>query len=528
MRFHDVSILLAAVMLSGCATHPGSDAGWTRREAHTLSTEARAGSLLDRAFEASADLRRDAMDDRARVRYNESVAELVVLLGESGGDDFWNRPMTLPGASRSYELHFEKGTASGAWDPGGFTRLIPAAEVRPQYPDLRNDGTGIGAAMVGVHAPNPLPRFYPPQGMAAPVTVVVGFEGNKATLTLLDPVRNPVWKGDTPVGPLTADPFAALDWYRKEPVWWSGLMGAIHVSKYMSQTGLYMLQPYDSRRIPLVFVHGLISTPQIWREVINGIESDPSLRGKYQYMAFRYPTGNPPGYSALRLREELQKFGELHPDAPEYVLVGHSMGGIVSRMQAITVTRKSWDIIGKAEADTFFSIVKSGSVGDRATTYQANPKIGRLVFICTPHRGSKMAISTFGDFCKRLIALPADVSGPLLGTAGNAIAVISGSPGRLPNSITGLSPNSPSLKVIDSIPLKIPYHSIIGDRGRGDSPNSSDGVVEYWSSHLPGAESERIVPGPHGSHALPETIEEIRRILHLHLNTTHTKPSQKS
>jgi hypothetical protein len=63
----------------------------------------------------------------------------------------------------------------------------------------------------------------------------------------------------------------------------------------------------------------------------------------------------------------------------------------------------------------------------------------------------------------------------------------------------------------------VPYYSIIGDRGRGDTPNSSDGVVPYWSSHLAGAQSELIVPGPHGSYALPQTVAELKRILRLHL-----------
>ena len=121
-------------------------------------------------------------------------------------------------------------------------------------------------------------------------------------------------------------------------------------------------------------------------------------------------------------------------------------------MQAVTVTRKSWDVIGADNAAAFFSIVKSGSVGDRATTYQANPKVSRLVFICTPHRGSNLAISSFGEFCKRIISLPADVSGPLLGTAGNAIAVVSGAPGRLPNGLTGLSPEAPLSR------WSIPFH----------------------------------------------------------------------
>ena len=35
---------------------------------------------------------------------------------------------------------------------------------------------------------------------------------------------------------------------------------------------------------------------------------------------------------------------------------------------------------------------------------------------------------------------------------------------------------------------RIPFHTIEGDRGRGDAPNSSDGVVSYWSSHLKGAQ----------------------------------------
>jgi hypothetical protein len=54
------------------------------------------------------------------------------------------------------------------------------------------------------------------------------------------------------------------------------------------------------------------------------------------------------------------------------------------------------------------------------------------------------------------------------------------------------------------------YPNPFGDRCRGDTPNSSDGVVPYWSSHLDGTQSELIVPGPHGSFALPQTIAELK------------------
>jgi hypothetical protein len=57
------------------------------------------------------------------------------------------------------------------------------------------------------------------------------------------------------------------------------------------------------------------------------------------------------------------------------------------------------------------------------------------------------------------------------------------------------------------------YNTIIGDRGRGDSPNSSDGVVPYWSSHMNGAQSEHIVPSGHGAHQNPQAIAEVLRIL---------------
>lgn len=88
---------------------------------------------------------------------------------------------------------------------------------------------------------------------------------------------------------------------------------------------------------------------------------------------------------------------------------------------------------------------------------------------------------------------------------------------RLPTGINGLSPRSPLLRSLDTLPIDAPYYSIIGDRGRGNTPNSSDGVVPYWSSHLAGAQSELIVPGPHGSFALPQTIAELKGILRLHL-----------
>jgi len=87
--------------------------------------------------------------------------------------------------------------------------------------------------------------------------------------------------------------------------------------------------------------------------------------------------------------------------------------------------------------------------------------------------------------------------------------------GRKYTSRESLEPGAPMVAAMDLSPYKkgVIYHSVMGDRGKGDTPNSSDGVVEYWSSHQDGAASELIVPTDHGSYKHPKAIEELRRVL---------------
>jgi hypothetical protein len=141
--------------------------------------------------------------------------------------------------------------------------------------------------------------------------------------------------------------------------------------------------------------------------------------------------------------------------------------------------------------------------------------VQRIIFICVPHRGADLAINWIGSLGNGLISLPNKL---LAGTV-NLTAPLEKDVGikHLPTGINGLSPRSVVLRGLDTLPIQAPYHTIVGDRGRGDTPNSSDGVVAYWSSHLTGAKSELVVPGPHGSYALPQTVGELKRILRLNL-----------
>ncbi|MEI6655122.1 MAG: alpha/beta hydrolase [Verrucomicrobiota bacterium] len=518
--------LCAAIALSACVNMPVSPqqaenwaaaADLKEAGAKTLPADQRAALYLKAAAEAGDLLGSRSAGTGARLTYNHAAADLTVLLRTADGGRMWNRPLTVTSGSTTYRLHFAKGTRDGVWDPNYFTTVTPAAEVPVKTVVRKDRQNGIGGALVGVRKTQPLEKFSPKVGVTAPVTAVLDFKGRDATLTLVNPAVKPKARVAGAEYLLDADFSAPLTYYPHASEYWNGIMGALRVSSYMGVTGLYELQPYDPQRIPVIFVHGLISTPRMWRNVINELEFDPALRQRYQYLVFGYPTGNPPAYSAMRFREELAKFYQLHPDAPSCVLIGHSMGGLISRMQVTTVDRKAWDAMGKDKASTFFSNVPKGSLIERATIFNASPHVSRAVFICTPHRGSEMALGRLGEFARRLIFLPVELTTTLTGTMGKAVAVMTGDPKRMPTSVDGLAPTNPLLKVLDSRPIKVPYHTIAGDRGKGDAPNSSDGVVAYWSSHLKGARSEKIVPGPHGSCELPETLTEVRRILHLHL-----------
>jgi hypothetical protein len=188
-------------------------------------------------------------------------------------------------------------------------------------------------------------------------------------------------------------------------------------------------------------------------------------------------------------------------------------------MQVTTITRADWvRTVGKPASELLDS-VPPDSIIHRGLVFNANPHINRVVFICTPHRGSNMAIGGIGQLGMRLIALPSSLISQVNNEVKGQISAFTGGGKRMPNTIFSLSPKNPTLIVMDKVPITVPYHSIIGDRGKGDSPNSTDGVVPYWSSHLNGAQSELIVPGPHGSCELPQTIAELNRILLLNLGT---------
>jgi pimeloyl-ACP methyl ester carboxylesterase len=519
-------IFVFLAFVAGCATNPYPPRAARNtldarelREARNkdLSLEKRAGYYLEIAADAVPILGPGVGEEVPHYFYNTAAAELTVLLHDAEGDRLWNRPLKITVNGATYRLRFAAGARDNIWAPAYFTELKLASTISGRTLRAKNRQWGVGGALVGVRQENPRESFAQAAGVTAPVTATLDFNGGDAILTLRDPTSKPAATVAGAVRPLEADFSAPIAAFPTGNEMITGFMAALEVNRYLSKTGLYLLQPFDPNRIPLIYVHGLISTPAMWRNVINEVQSDPDLRRHYQPWIFSYASGLPIAYSALRLREELSKarryFGLRHG----FVLVGHSMGGVVSRMQATSFDRAAWDTLGAKKAKRIFSQVRPGSLVYRAFIFDANPDLRRLIFICTPHRGSALALGTLGELGAHLFALPASLAAEFTHDLGDALTLITGSARQMPNSVTSLSPRNPTLLVLDKVPIRAPHHSIIGDRGRDDSPNSSDGVVAYWSSHLESAESELIVPGPHVAHEMTPTIGEIRRILHLDL-----------
>jgi len=548
MRLENVKVsirLTGAVtclaFLASCATAPQTASGpeyaptaglMSQARSLQVPVEARAANYLQAAAVTAPMLGSGTPPTPAINTYNAASAELTLLLRSAEAGRLWDRRVTLADKSGTYHLRLEPGRPASVWAPDFFTSFESPDKIKHAL--IRKEVThdGIGGALVGVRSVTPPQEFAPPTGMAAAVTATLDFHGSDAVLALRRPSNEPSARVEGKERPLAADFSAPISYFQPpRNLLLSDLMGTLRGANRMEKTGLYFLEPYDPSRIPIVFVHGLMSSPFTWIKTINGLQQDPEVRKRYQPWVFGYATGNPILYSALQLREELAKVDKLYPNHLPYVVVGHSMGGMLTHAQVTTVTRSMWESDKKmgSFAKGVFANNSSDSLIVRALTYRANPRIHRVVFICTPHRGSDMASGGLGGLGISLIRLPFQLLNTMTtALTSSELVQLTGSAKRMPNSIWGLKPTNPSFPVVNEPKMTVPYHSIIGDRGKGDCPNCSDGVVAYWSSHLDGAKSEQIVPGPHGSAELPQTITELDRILRLNLGLPAAPATQRT
>jgi pimeloyl-ACP methyl ester carboxylesterase len=308
------------------------------------------------------------------------------------------------------------------------------------------------------------------------------------------------------------------------------LVGLLYPEKAIDSCELCRMDEYDPQRIPVVFVHGLMSDPHIWLNAVNAICTDPELRRHYQPWYFVYPTAMGVTQSAKLLRESLMaardRFDPDHndPGMEQMVLVGHSMGGLLSRMQATDSGDALW---ASNFRKPLTGLNVSAATRDRLQSslfFKPLPFVKRTVFISTPHRGSEIASLSIVRRLASLIRIPLDSL-----TLANELLL--GNTDALSPQITEwglfsfvsvgmLSEKHPMLQGLDQTRPVAVHHSVIGDRGLPvPRSKTSDGVVPYWSSHLDSAVSEKMVPHGHGCVEQPDVVAEITRVLHEHLQS---------
>ena len=476
---------------------------------------------LDICSNAWSDLKRDPANAGARQRYNYSVARIVSLLQATGKLE---RPGTITGAN-TYKLTFASDVKLFA-DPRN-CHFVPADELAISGKDYRQRVRrgGIGAPVLAeltTPLENARERFLISDKIYYSLTAVLEFQGAQALLIIKDPVGSDTVSIAGRSYPLAADfsiGMAAL--LAKDRPQRLGFIRMIRPAKYAATAGLVITQPYDPNKIPVLMTHGMQDTPATWVPLLSELRSDPEINKHYQFWVFSYPSGYPFPYSAELLREELDRVDKTFPNHKKIVLIGHSMGGLVSRLMVTDSGMTFWDAYFGKPPDQVPMDSKDKQFVEGMLIFRHRSDISRVIFCSTPHRGAGLATNWVGRLGIALTKLPGNMVS--VGLDATKYIVTAGNSARkphFPTSIDTLSPKNQFVQALNTLPIAdhIPYNSIVGDRGRGDTPNSSDGVVPYWSSHLDGAQSERIVPSDHGSHQNNQGMEEIDRILRLNLH----------
>ncbi len=492
-------------------------------------------------FPEDGGLRPGPFDPRLRIAADLYNWSLTAALASEDGSEVVPR-------SDTFALPF--GTLAVAFDPAELRagsrelyRFIPVAELEVHGLAMRYRWPGIGAPLAA--STRPVEGAADATDMVAPKLQVpltallrvaharralVGGEPLEAVLELhLAWDDQAIEIGGEPV-PLESEPTAALALtFTGIPIMELEIFGFFgRLSGLLAERPpLVSTTPYKPGLVPVVFVHGTASSPVRWAELYNRLQADPEIRSRFQFWFFQYESNKPIALSALRLRESVgAAVAKLDPEGKDpalrrMVLIGHSQGGLLVKMQSIETGDLLWNAISRKPLAELRLTDETRELLQRGLFVEPLPQVGRVVFISTPHRGSFLAARQFiPNLLRRFTTLPFQMTALSLDVARNQDAART--PFR-PTAVDQMSPRHPFILGLQVIPVvpSIPAHSIISVKeGMEPVEEGNDGVVEYESAHIEEVESERVVRSPHSCQGHPDTMEEVRRILRMHVGLT--------
>ena len=466
--------------------------------------------------------------------YNGAVTQCLRLALKSGSLDPQSH-WVLPGSGESVPVEQEGFVRDVA--EFGKVELCDDLEVVGIERGHLFQGVGVPVLIHRKEQPEPEGTHYTPDLVSFAATVVLHFEAGSKVPTRVQvanslTVPTTVVQGQTMnlAADFTTPLASTVSRTQFDMLAYIGFLRSDSMREY---SGIRMLEPYQPGKIPVIFVHGLASSPITWAPLFNDLLADPTLRDRYQFWSYFYPTGDPFPTSAADFREALVKLRQdldpEHQDAAfdQTVLLGHSMGGLLCKLMTIDGGDDLFRVVSEKPFDELDLSPKVQAELRRAFFFQRQPSVKRVVFIATPHHGSALSPGLPGQIATRVVHLRSS----LAEASREMILKIPDLPGgHVPSSVELLAPDSRALQILlaKSPPAEVSYHSIIGMLPTTDgsvaglhskAEDQTDGVVSYASAHLDGVRSELIVQAEHSKvHQAMHTTREVRRILVAHLD----------
>ncbi|MEM7408899.1 MAG: alpha/beta hydrolase [Myxococcota bacterium] len=408
-------------------------------------------------------------------------------------------------------------------------RVVPTQRVRVEgLRHYQTPGDGLPVSLEGRAPPSPIPwAKFPPEGRFTPATALLSFPSTDcARVSWVDPRRFDAARLEGRRLSLAADltvPYSRLlDSARLTREGRTGLLRAFSKER----EGLFLLEPYDPARTPLLMVHGLGSSPSVWSALTNAVYGEPELRRHYQVWHYFYATGVPYLWTSREMRRTLRRTLEALGHDAGIVAVGHSMGGLLLKASISKSGDRLWREVFRVPPAKLRVSDADRALLESLFWLNPMPSIERAIFVMSPHRGSDLAGGLAGALGNALIELPPEFTELFRRVAASDADALrprfrSYFEAGGPTSIRALAPDHPLLAPLADLPVpaNVRFHNVIGDVGDG-----SDDVVRVSSALLPGADSTSLVPAGHTELEAPVVTEELIELLRAALPTVAGAP----
>lgn len=559
-----LAAIFAAMLSTGCASisHPfanpissesvSCDGGTTLHHAQTALSRAHIAKVLCREesidlYYRAATLAWFASENSSGGSIAESPAAnaiyrdaLTGMINQSERFGRWCPRQGLRVCTELGEILVPVQCIGPIWRPDEFDHFIVVDADRAKGLDNYYRCFGVGVTAVAHRHRRNLPDDqFAPKTRFASATILLrpASEDDSATSgSMVIEVHDPLRSKNIEIGgqyyPLAVDYSApiktAMGSYTSRDVFRAFLQPG---QTQPDESGLFTLERYQPGKIPLIVVHGLLSDRFAWANLINELRVQPDLMDRFQFWSSQYPTGEPFLKSAARLRRELAEFRQLFdpeesdPALDQTLIVGHSMGGLIAKLQVTSAGDALWRSIASRPLEQLAIDSDARETLYKLFYFQPSPMVSRVVFIGTPHRGSALAQRAIGRFGSLLVREPEELRQRHRQTIEANPGVFSAEfSRRFPTSVDLLNPSSELLQAIACMQIHpaIPSHSVIGNWRPMIGNGPSDGIVPVESARIAGVETELVVHQKHTEMTnSPEVIAEVMRIMREHAMTTH-------